>query len=164
MKQMCERAFGTVEEISDHVFEMTNKIKIPRAMSEGTGPWAPKQPEADTSEMAPPPEEVAATPARASFFQATDKLELLKDLTTVVTTKRLVKRMPERGQLNIVTTHNDQLESTTWLVVHKAPLRIELWCVSNDSRHLAGRVERNLLQDYVNALVKRAEGKDGWFF
>lgn len=80
-----------------------------------------------------------------------------------VTLTTLYKWDYERGQINAVISVGNDLLHTAWIRVHKDPLRLEYWIEEGVTR-LAGRMETVLLQEIVDAVVRKAEGLDGWFF
>mmetsp|Transcript_5062 Transcript_5062/g.15626 ORF Transcript_5062/g.15626 Transcript_5062/m.15626 type:complete len:379 (+) Transcript_5062:77-1213(+) len=166
MKTMCEKTFGTVEEISPTEFEMRHPVKVPRALVEAEGSTGSDTAALKEETLHEKTSAQARKGATASG-QAQDvqlDLSIFRDMKTVCTVKHFVRFDPKKGEFNMVTTNNDQLENTTCIVLHESPLRMELWCVYSDSVRHAGRVERNVLQDYVNALIHRSDGLAGWFF
>jgi len=69
----------------------------------------------------------------------------------------------EVGQISAVVSVGNELLHTSFVKVHKDPLRLEHW-IEQGGKRLAGRMEVLLLQEIVDSIVKKAEGLDGWFF
>mmetsp|Transcript_77448 Transcript_77448/g.240686 ORF Transcript_77448/g.240686 Transcript_77448/m.240686 type:complete len:336 (-) Transcript_77448:82-1089(-) len=78
-------------------------------------------------------------------------------------TTMLVRHDRDKGEIIVVFSVGQELLYTSFIHFHRYPLRIESWQVTGGKR-LGGTQERNALQGYVDMIISRSEGKEGWYF
>uniref|UniRef100_A0A7S1S5K5 Uncharacterized protein n=1 Tax=Alexandrium catenella TaxID=2925 RepID=A0A7S1S5K5_ALECA len=97
------------------------------------------------------------TPGPPKKFPAPGE-EIERDILTW-----LYKFDADNGQINAVVSVGNELLHTSWIRVHRDPLRLEHW-IEQGGKRLAGRCETFMLQEIIDSIVRKAEGLDGWFF
>jgi len=75
----------------------------------------------------------------------------------------LVRHNRDKGEIIVVCSIGKQLLYTSFVYFHQDPLRIESWQVTAGKR-LGGCQEARVLQNYVDMVISRSEGKEGWYF
>jgi len=76
---------------------------------------------------------------------------------------QLIRHDRKTGEIINVASVGGEFLYTSWIVLHRSPLRVEHW-TEVDSKRVCGRQERSVLQTFVDSIVAKSEGAGGWFF
>mmetsp|Transcript_39807 Transcript_39807/g.59338 ORF Transcript_39807/g.59338 Transcript_39807/m.59338 type:complete len:289 (+) Transcript_39807:2-868(+) len=69
----------------------------------------------------------------------------------------------EAGEIVVVCSLGHELLCTSFNHFHRNPLRIEAWQVA-DGKRTGGAAEACMLQGYIDHIIAKSEGQDGWYF